>query len=101
MKKKAAALAVSALFATPAVHAQMTMGNETVGTVQVYGKIYPQYGMAKGQGSTQPGAEVSTMVSANGMLGGAAVADHGQRNAVDSQNTYLGFRGERKLGDRL
>jgi predicted porin len=29
------------------------------------------------------------------------VVDHGQRNAVDSQNSYLGFRGERKLGGAL
>jgi predicted porin len=101
MKKKAAALAVGALFAAPAVQAQITMGNETIGTVQIYGKLYPQFSVAKAQGSTQPGAEVSTLVSANGILGGAAVVDHGQRNAVDSQNSYLGFRGERKLGGAL
>ena len=101
MKKKAAALAVGALFAAPAVQAQITMGNDTIGTVQIYGKLYPQFAVAKGNGSTQPGAEVSTLVSANGILGGAAAVDHGQRNAVDSQNTYIGFRGERKLGGNL
>src|SRR6185503_4075262 len=101
MKKKAVALAVGALFAAPAVQAQITMGNETIGTVQVYGKLYPQFGVAKGQGSTQPGTGVSTLVSANGVLGGAAVQDHGQRNAIDAQNTYLGFRGERGLGGSL
>jgi predicted porin len=101
MKKNAVALAVGALFAAPAVHAQITMGNDTIGTVQIYGKLYPQFGVAKGQGSTQPGAEVSTLVSANGIQGGAVVVDHGQRNAVDSQNSYLGFRGERKLGGSL
>ena len=101
MKKKAAALAVGALFAAPAAHAQMTMGNETVGTVQVYGKLYPQYATSKGQGSSQPGTEVSTLVTRSGVLGGAAVEDHRQRNTVDSQNTYIGFRGERKLGERL
>jgi predicted porin len=101
MKKKAVALAVGALFAAPAVQAQITMGNETIGTVQVYGKLYPQFGVAKGQGSTQPGTGVSTLVSATGVTTGAAVADHGQRNAIDAQNTYLGFRGERKLGGNL
>src|SRR6185503_14613077 len=101
MKKKAVALAVGALFAAPAVQAQITMGNETIGTVQVYGKLYPQFGIAKGQGSTQPGTGVSTLVAASGTLGGAAVVDHGQRNAVDSQNSYIGFRGERKLGGAL
>jgi len=101
MKKKAVALAVGALFAAPAVQAQIVMGNETIGTVQVYGKLYPQFGIAKGQGSTQPGTGVSTLVAASGTLGGAAVVDHGQRNAVDSQNSYIGFRGERKLGGAL
>ena len=101
MKKKAVALAVGALFAAPAVQAQITMGNETIGTVQIYGKLYPEFIVAKGQGSTQPGTGVSTLVSANGVLGGAAVQDHGQRNAIDAQNTYLGFRGERGLGGSL
>src|SRR5689334_9112588 len=98
MKKKAAALAVSALFAAPAAQAQLTMGNDTTGTVQVYGKLYPQFAVAKGQGSTQGGAEVSTLVSSTGVLGGANIENHHSRNAVDSQNSYVGFRGERKLG---
>jgi len=101
MKKNAVALAVGALFAAPAVHAQITMGNETIGTVQIYGKLYPQFIVAKGQGSTQPGEGVSNLVAASGVLGGAAVQDHGQRNAIDSQNSYLGFRGERSLGGGL
>jgi predicted porin len=101
MKKKAAALAVGALFAAPAVQAQITMGNETIGTVQVYGKLYPQFGVAKGQGSTQPGDGVSTLVSSTGVLTGSAVENHGQRNAVDSQNSYVGLRGERGLGGGL
>ena len=101
MKKKAAALAVGALFAAPAVQAQITMGNDTIGTVQIYGKLYPEFIVAKGQGSSQPGTEVSTLASTTGVLTGAAVQDHGQRNAVDSQNTYIGFRGERKLSGGL
>lgn len=101
MKKKAVALAVGALFAAPAVQAQITMGNETIGTVQVYGKLYPEFIVAKGQGSSQPGDSVSNLVAASGALGGAAVQDHGQRNAIDSQNSYLGFRGERSLGGSL
>lgn len=108
MKKKAVALAVGALFAAPAVQAQLTMGNETTGTVQVYGKLYPEFIVAKGQGSSQPGTEVSTLASAtigpNGqpvLAAGPAVQDHGQRNAIDAQNSYLGFRGERKLGGQL
>lgn len=112
MKKKAAVLAVGALFAAPAVQAQIVMGNETIGTVQVYGKLYPQYQSAKGEGSTQLGSEVSTLVSRTGVYTAATssstfiaaegrIPDHGQRFAVDSQNSYLGFRGERKLGGQL
>jgi predicted porin len=99
MKKKAAALAIGALFAAPAVQAQITLGNESIGTVQVYGKIYPQFAVSKGEGSSQPGTEVSTLAAPGGVIAaGAAVADHGQRNSIDSQNTYVGFRGERNLG---
>jgi predicted porin len=112
MKKNALALAVGALFAAPAVQAQMTMGNETVGTVQVYGKLYPQFATSKGFGSSQVGTEVSNLVSSTGVLtagiaGATFVAaegripDHNSRNTVDSQNSYVGFRGERKLGERL
>lgn len=115
MKKKAVALAVGTLFAAPAVHAQITMGNDTIGTLQIYGKLYPQFITARGQGSTQIGDGVSTLVSRTGIYttttatasGGAFIAaegripDHGQRYAVDSQNSYLGFRGERKLGGAL
>jgi len=102
MKKKAVALAVGALFAAPAAHAQLTMGNETTGTVQVYGKLYPEFIVARGQGSSQPGTEVSTLASTTGVLTGSAVVeDHGKRNAVDAQNTYVGLRGERGLGGGL
>ncbi len=93
MKRKAAALAIGALFAAPAAHAQITFGNESVGTVQLYGKLYPQWAYAKGSGSTQPGTQVSTLSPPV-----TAVSDHGGRYSVDSGNSYLGFRGERGLG---
>ncbi len=103
MKKKAAALAVGALFAAPAAHAQITLGNETIGTVQVYGKVYPQYSQASGHDSTQGGSGVSTLVGTTNAAGvttlaGGAVADHLARNSVDVGNSYIGFRGERALG---
>src|SRR5258706_11709763 len=50
------------------------------------------------KGPMEPGASVSTLVAASGTLGGATVITPGSRLAVDSQNTYLGFRGERNLG---
>src|SRR5260221_1323976 len=98
MKKKAVALAVGALFAAPAGQAQLTMGNETTGTVQVYGKLYPEFGIAKGQGSTQVGSGVSTLVSNTAIFTAAnagatfiaaegRIPDHLNRNIVDSQNS--------------
>jgi len=98
MKKKAIVLAVGALCAAPAAHAQIVFGNDTIGTVQLYGKLYPQYMWGTSKGATQPGTTVSNLVSATGVTTGAAVADNGSRLAVNSQNSYLGFRGERNLG---
>jgi predicted porin len=99
MKRNAIALAVGAMFVAPAAYSQIQFGNDTIGTVQFYGKLYPQVIWAKSSGATQPGDSVSTLVSTSGTLTGAAVADSGRRIAVDSQNSYLGFRGERKLGN--
>ena len=109
MKRKAVALAVGALFAAPAAHAQISFGNESIGTVQLYGKLYPEFLSAKGQGSTQVGTGVSTLVSRTGVYTSALagttfiaaegrIPDHNQRYGVDSQNSYIGFRGERNLG---
>jgi predicted porin len=98
MKRKAAALAVGALFAAPAAHAQITFGNEQIGTVQIYGKLYPQIGFFQSDGATQPGAAVSTLVAVSGVQGGSPVNNHGGRFSVDTQNSYIGFRGERALG---
>ena len=70
MNKKAMALAVGALFAAPAAQAQIAFGNETIGTVQFYGKLYPQVIYAKSSDATQPGTAVSTLVATSGTLGG-------------------------------
>lgn len=102
MKKRALALAVGAAVGTlavaPAAHAQIVFGNETIGTVQFYGKLYPQFIWAQSKSPTEPGASVSTLVSTTGTLTGSPVTTPGSRLAVDSQNSYLGFRGERNLG---
>jgi len=105
MRKKALAVAVGALFAAPAAQAQITFGNDTIGTVQFYGKLYPQFGYARADGATPPGTPgVSTLVAGPSQTLPAAPGaspntglSTGQRNAVDTQNSYLGFRGERKL----
>lgn len=95
MKKNAIALAVGALFVAPAAHSQTVLGNETVGTVQLYGKIYPQVGYYRAKDPTAAGAAPATLVS------GGFGAAHGSTFSVDSQNTYIGFRGERALGGGL
>lgn len=97
MKKKAAALAMGALFLAPAAHAQITFGNDQIGTVQIYGRLYPQVASFKSTGATQAGEGVSTLVATSGVLGTSG-ANHGQRWSVDSVNSRLGFRGERRLG---
>src|SRR5467141_1841152 len=100
MKRNAVALAVGALFVAPAAQAQIVMGNDTIGTVQFYGKLYPQVIYAKSSSPTQPGESVSTLAATSGVLGGTPpILTAGSRIAVDSQNSYLGFRGERKFGN--
>src|SRR5882762_7432124 len=106
MKRNAVAVAVGALFIAPAAPAQIVMGYDTIGTVQFYGKLYPQVIRATSSGATETGASVSTLASpTTGLCGTTAPAGGcngttaGSRLAVDSQNSYLGFRGERKFGN--
>ena len=96
MEKKALALAVGALFVAPVAHAQITFGNDTIGTVQIYGRLYPQLQWSKADGSTGAGATVSTMASVNGVNATAGV-DSGTHFGVQTSNSRLGFRGERKV----
>lgn len=104
MRKNAIALAVGALCVAPAAQAQMVFGNDTIGTMQIYGKLYPQFIWGESKNATATGASVSTLASPSGVCGtggsagGCTGAVNGSRFAVDSQNSYLGFRGERKLG---
>src|SRR5713101_3539595 len=106
MKRNAVAVAVGALFIAPAAQAQIVFGNDTIGTVQFYGKLYPQVIRATSSGATETGASVSTLASpTTGLCGTGSTAGScngttaGSRIAVDSQNSYLGFRGERKFGN--
>jgi predicted porin len=108
MKRKALALAVGALFVAPVAQAQITFGNDQIGTVQIYGKLYPQFGWFSASNATQPGAGVSTL-SGSGVtaatittLGGAGTIDNAPpRQLIDVGNSYIGFRGERGLGSRF
>jgi predicted porin len=107
MRKTALALAVGGLFAAPAAQAQIVFGNETLGTLQLYGKLYPQFGYGSSKDATKTGSPVSTLVSPNGICGTAGSAGGctgstpGSRNAIDVQNSYIGFRGERTISAPL
>ena len=92
MKKNAIALAVGALCIAPAAQAQIVFGNDAVGTVQLYGKLYPQIISSTSSGATDTGVSVATLAAA------PTGENPGSRVSVDTQNSYLGFRGERKLG---
>ena len=104
MKKKVLAIAVGALCVAPAAQAQIVFGNESIGTVQIYGKFYPQVIYGTSSGATSAGTSVSTLASPSGVCGTTGSTgscngtSNGGRLAVDSQNSYLGFRGERNLG---
>ena len=91
MKKSALALAVGAVFAAPAL-AQTS-------TVQIYGKVYPQLGWYKSNGATGVGGVTSNL--APQVTSAAAVNNDKSRANVDTSNSYLGFRGEEKLGGSL
>ena len=100
MRRTALAVAVGGLFIAPAVQAQIVFGNEQLGTLQLYGKLYPQFGYATSKDATQPGAAVSNLVTgtaSNTLAAGPAIPTPGARKAVDVQNSYIGFRGERDL----
>ena len=90
MKKSALALAVGAAFAGPA------MAQDT--TVQIYGKVYPQLGWYKSSGATEVGGVTSNLVP---QPTAAQVNNDKSRASVDVANSYLGFRGEEKLGGSL
>ena len=103
MKRKAAALAVGALFMAPAAHAQIVFGTPQLGTLQIYGKLYPQFSYSSSKDATPTGGSVSTLNSLSGICGTASSAGGctgstpGSRRSVDVQNSYIGFRGERDI----
>lgn len=92
MKKNAIALAIGALCIAPAAHAQIVFGNDAIGTVQFYGKFYPQVTSGTSSGATAATDTVSTLAKKpTGTTAGGGLS-------VDANNSYLGFRGERKFG---
>ena len=88
------ALAVGTALAAPA------LGQ---GSVQVYGKVYPQFAQMRTTGATAPGSLVSTLTqTGNGTGILPATGTNGQnqkpRFSVDALNSRVGFRGDEKLG---
>jgi predicted porin len=90
LKRKAMVLAVGAALAAPGAYAQIT---SKAGTEwEFYGKFYPELTHVHGEGATAPGTTVSTLA---GALGGNALVS---RWEMQVSNTYLGFRGEKRIG---
>jgi predicted porin len=92
MKKSALALAIGAAFAAPA------MAQTTAGNVQIYGKVYPQLGWYKSSGASVGSDVTSNLVP---QPTPAQANNDKSRANVDTSNSYLGFRGEEKLGGSL
>lgn len=63
--------------------------------VQVYGKLYPEITSYSVSGGTSAGTPVSTLVK-NSKAGAATTL-----TAMESSNTYIGFRGSEDLGGGL
>ena len=95
--KSAVALAVAAAFAAPAIAQTGTS------SVQVYGKVYPQFAYMRTQGATAPGSRVSTLTQTGNGSGilpatGTNGQNHKGRFQVDALNSRVGFRGQETLG---
>jgi predicted porin len=87
LKRKAVTLAVAGALGVPvAAFAQ---------NVQIYGKLYPQFGMAKTSGASSA-ADLNPSIDP-ATAGGNAKS----RTNVDSNNTRIGFRGSEDLGGGL
>jgi predicted porin len=87
LRRKAVALAVAGALGAPvAAMAQ---------SVQIYGKLYPQFGTMKTSGASSA-ADLSPAINP-----GVVTGNLKQRNNIDSNNTRIGFRGSEDLGGGL
>ena len=87
-KKSAVALAVGALFAAPA------LAQTSTSSVQIYGRLFPQFASSKSSGATAAGTVPSNLVTNTG-------GDHAQRYSVDVNTSRIGFRGQEELGSGM
>src|SRR6266568_4925165 len=90
IKRKVTALAVGAALA-PCAYAQVTSPAGT--NWEFYGKFYPELTHAHGDGATDAGTSVSSLVPS--LKGGNAVIP---RWEMQISNTYIGFRGDKQVG---
>lgn len=91
MKKTALAIALGTVFVAPAVEAQIVFGNDKIGTMQIYGRLYPQLQRAEVTGATGVGETVATLA------GAPTGVNQGAHLGLQTQNSRIGFRGERRL----
>src|SRR5689334_18685198 len=68
-------------------------------TVMIYGKVYPHLGYYKSSGATEVGGVTGNI--APQVTNPQTVNNDKGRANVDVSNSYLGFRGEEKLGGSL
>ncbi len=88
-ERKLIALAVAGALGVPAAaFAQQS-------NVQIYGRLYPEFTVAKTTGATPAGASSSTLGATPTGL------DLKSRNSVDASNSRIGFRGTESLGGGL
>ena len=88
-ERKLIALAVAGALGVPvAASAQQS-------TVQIYGKLYPEFTVGKTSGATPAGTSSSTLGKA------PTGVDVKSRNSVDASNSRIGFRGTENLGGSL
>ncbi len=93
MKRKLLALAVGVALA-PCANAQVT--SQAGSEWEFYGKFYPEMTHSHGDGATGPTATVSTLTGAH--TGVNAVIPRWEQQI---SNTYIGFRGSKKMGGGL
>ena len=75
-------------------------GQTTVGNVEIYGRLYPEFTVMSSSGATP-----TTATIANGQLSNLSQAPTGlnlkSRNSIDASNSRIGFRGTENLGGGL
>ncbi len=88
-ERKLIALAVAGALGIPAA------ASAQQSTVQIYGKLYPEFTVAKTSGATPAGTSSSTLGKA------PTGVDLKSRNSIDASNSRIGFRGTEGLGGSL